>query len=110
MEEATERADFWGLAGEFYDDEIPEYVVEVEQTFITVMTGNEWEGTPKPLKVTMEDVVRYYRTQAGDITSGVRTLAGFSSDLRGIDRLAQECLAWFEFVNQDGLRRLAKAA
>lgn len=101
---------FWELAEDFYDYNIPEYVVRPGRTFITIMTGNDWEGEPFPLKITMADVVRYYRNQAANITSGIRTLAGFSSDWRGIDQLAQECLAWFEFVNQDGLRKLAKAA
>lgn len=103
------RTDFWALAEELYG-EIPEYIVLPGRTFITVLVGNDWEGAPKPLRITMSDVIRYYRTQAGNITSGIRTLAGFSSDWRGIDQLAQECLAWFEFVNQDGLRRLARAA
>ena len=107
MGKAIKRADFWELAEEFYE-EIPEYVVWPGRTFITIMAGNEWQGDPKPLKVTIADAVRYYKSDARNITSGIRTLAGFSSDWRGIDQLAQECLAWFEFVNQDGLRRLAR--
>ena len=103
------KVDFWELADEFYG-EIPEYVVKPGRSFITIMTGNEWENNPKPLKVTIADVVRYFADEAGNMMSGIRTLAGFSSDWRGIDQLAQECLNWFQFVNIDHLRRLSRKA
>lgn len=102
------KADFWELADEFYNYERPGYIVKPGRSFITIMTGDDLFGF-NPLKITVGDVVDYYAYQASSM-SGCRTLAGFTSDWRGIDALANECLQWFKFVNVDTLRRLSKQA
>ena len=95
---------------EFYG-EVPEYVVEAKKEHITILCGHSWEkDSTKPVKIAISDLIEYYKTQAGNITSGCRTLAGFTSDWRGIDELAQECLNWFKFVNMDDLRSLSLKA
>jgi len=93
---------------DFYDDNIPAYVKNAGKGYITIMTGNDWEGDPSPLKITIKDVIAYYYKDARSFSSGIRTLAGFSSDWRGIDGLASECLAWFKFINREALAKEGK--
>jgi hypothetical protein len=93
---------------DFYEDRIPAYVKGAGKSYITIMTGNDWEGDPFPLKITIKDVIAYYYKDARNISSGIRTLAGFNSDWRGIDALASECLAWFKLVNREALAREGK--
>ena len=52
------------------------------------------------LRVTIDDVAKYYAHEARNLTSGCRTIAGFSGDWRGIDRLAQFCLDHFKAVSR----------
>ena len=59
-------------------------------------------------KITMEDIINYYKYQAPNISSGYRTLAGFGGDWRPIDNLANEVLEWFKFQNIDNLKRMSK--
>ena len=87
----------------FYGNEIPSYVKNAGKTYITVKIG-DWEGT-RPLKITLKDVIEYYATQARNIWSGIRTLAGYSSDWRPIDNLASEALEWFKYINHSTLAR-----
>lgn len=95
---------------EFYGGEVPEYVKGAGKTFIVLVFGNEWNGDIKPRKITISDVVEYYRSQANNIVSGCRSLAGFVSDWRYVDAIAKECLEWFKFVNVEELRRESRKA
>lgn len=87
----------------FYDGEIPEYVRSAGKTYITIRIHN-WEGA-RTLKITLQDVIEYYATQARNIVSGIRTLAGHSGDWRPIDHLAHEALEWFKYINRPTLER-----
>lgn len=102
---ATEK--YYDLLQLFYSDEIPGYVKRVGKTFMEISVGDEIFGT-KDLKITTEDVVMYYAYEAPNITSGCRTLAGYTSDWRGIDNLACECFDWFKYVNSESLRRIGR--
>ena len=82
-------------------------VVSASENSITVRVSN-WDGTAEE-KVTLDDVVEYFATQACNITSGCRTLAGIDGDWRMIDAIAQDCLTWFKEVNVDALREKARA-
>ena len=88
---------------EFYDNEIPGYIRDAGKSFMIINHGHDWDESIKPRKITMDDTLEYYRSQAGSM-SGIRSIAGFSSDWRGIDNLASETLEWFKFINVDGLR------
>jgi hypothetical protein len=98
----------------FYNFEIPEYVVKAGKTFIelNVSGWSSYSGkfqTPEDivkLKITMADVIRYYKEQANSM-SGMRIIAGFAGDWRYIDNMAQMSLGWFKFVNVDGLRKFS---
>ena len=62
----------------FYDYEVPAYVRSAGKTYITIRIS-DWDGT-RTLKITLKDVIAYYATQARNILSGIRTLAGHSGD------------------------------
>ena len=56
------------------------------------------------LTITLDDVASYYATEARNLTSGCRTLAGLSGDWRYVDQLARLALDWFKKVNVKGMR------
>lgn len=60
------------------------------------------------LTITLADVAEYYATEAHNMTSGCRTLAGLTGDWRQIDGLASLALEWFKRVNVQGMRRVAR--
>ena len=97
------------LLDEFYDWDVPGYVAGAGKTFMKLRV-QEWDGSSTTLKITLNDVVDYYRTQAPNLSSGMRTLAGYANDWRPIDKLAHECLEWFKYVNIQGLRTASRNA
>jgi hypothetical protein len=86
------------------DLEYPEWVKKAGKTYITIAV-DDWRGS-RNLKVTIDDLCRYYSKDARDIMSGCRTLAGHTSDWRPIDELAKFCLEYFKKVNIETLRRV----
>ena len=58
--------------------------------------------------ITPADVAEYYATEARNITSGCRTLAGLTGDWWQIDGLASLAFGWFKKVNIEGMRRAAR--
>jgi len=91
----------------FYGGEIPGYIVKAGKTFITVRLA-QWDDEVYPTKITLADVVEYYRTQANNLSPGMRSIAGFTGDWRHIDNVAKECLAWFKYVSVEQLRRQSR--
>jgi hypothetical protein len=59
-------------------------------------------------RVTPEDVVNYYIHEAGNLSSGCRTLAGITGDWRPIDELAKQCLNIYKVIKKDELRKIAR--
>jgi hypothetical protein len=90
-------------------DMLGEFVVKAGKTFLTVRTANTF-GEQTSLKITPADLAQFYATQANNLTSGVRSLAGLHGDWRFISRLADLALDWFKSVNIEGLRRAARKA
>jgi len=98
----------WELLDRMYGGEFPEYLSVRNRNHIEIKAA-QWEGAPvRVVKITPEDVIEYYRSQARDITSGIRTLAGFSGDWRMVDNMAKESLEVFKIINHDALVRLGK--
>ena len=93
---------------EFYGFEVPGYVKKAGKSYIDIVVDN-FLGTEK-LHITIQDVVRYYATQANNIVSGCRSLSGHTGDWRQIDNLAKECLEYFKYVNVETLRREGRKA
>jgi hypothetical protein len=59
--------------------------------------------------ITIKDVIEYYRTQAGNISSGWRQIGDIGGDWRPIDSIAKDCLNIFKILNIEKLREEAKA-
>lgn len=91
----------------FFNGEPPDWVLDAGKSFITVQVGDDLFGS-RTVKVQLEDVARYYATQAANLLSGCRTLAGIIGDWRPIDELANICLGWFKQVNVEGIRRVGR--
>jgi hypothetical protein len=53
--------------------------------------------------VTPKDVIEYYAHEAGNMTSGCRTLAGITGDWRLIEDLARQCLEIYRLVKRKDL-------
>ena len=88
-------------------EQLGEFVERAGKSFITVRTTNVF-GEPTSLKITLDDVADFYLTQARNLDSGIRTLAGLHGDWRGISSLADLALSWFKSVNVEGMRRAAR--
>ena len=58
--------------------------------------------------VTPKDVIEYYAHEAGNISSGCRTLAGMTGDWRPIDTLAKTCLNIYKVVKRKDLVKEAR--
>ena len=87
--------------------QLGEFVERAGKSFLTVRTTNVF-GERTALKITVDDVAEFYRSQANNLSSGLRTLAGHHGDWRGISELADISLSWFKAVNVEGLRRAAR--
>ena len=99
-----------------FDGEIPAYLKIVNKDTLKVKTGG-WanyngrlitEGDSVWLAVNVKDVIFYYYRDARNISSGIRTLAGYSGDWRGVDGLAKMCLEVFKIINRSGLEKEGK--
>lgn len=77
------------------------FVKDPSPESITLMVDDNGDLFGDSLKVTIEDVVEYYVSQAGNTTSGIRTLAGRSGDWRPIDGMAAFCLDYFTAMNAE---------
>ena len=84
-----------------------EFVERAGKTFLTVRATTVF-GEPTSLKITISDVAEFYRTQANNLGSGIRTLAGLHGDWRPISQLADLAISWFKAVNIEGMRRAAR--
>lgn len=94
------------LQEELYQGKIPDYILDITKNHVKIRVS-DWRGE-QDLKVTIKDVVAYYVYWADNITSGCRTLAGYTGDWRPIHRLAKECLEWFKVLDIETLRREAR--
>jgi hypothetical protein len=90
------------LLNDFYMGDIPKYIKKATKNYIEIKVDG------KTKKITMQDVLTYYKTEACNIYSGCRSLAGIVGDWRPIDRLAKEVLEWFKHSNMVKLRVEAK--
>jgi len=88
-------------------EQLGEFVERAGKSFLTIRTTDVF-GEPTSLKITLADVAEFYRTQANNLGSGIRTLADLSGDWRPISELADLALSWFKSVNVDGMRRAAR--
>ena len=102
LQQKYSRIDYLDKLVDFYQGDIPEYILEAGKGFIKIRLS-DWRGE-QDLRVTPRDVVDYYYHWARNITSGCRVIAGYAGDWRSINRLAKECLEWFNLVNIEALK------
>jgi hypothetical protein len=79
------------------------FVEEADESMLVVRCLNVFEEEID-LTITLDDVAEYYATQARNLSSGCRTLAGLTGDWRYIDQLASMAIGWFKRVNVEEMR------
>lgn len=77
------------------------------KTFLVLRCGDVF-GEERTIRVTPDNLADFYQSQANNLLSGCRTLAGLTGDWRPISELAQACLDWFKTVNVVAMRRAAR--
>ena len=102
LQEKYSRTNYPDKLEEFYQGNVPEYILEAGKRFIKIRVS-DWRGE-QDLRITLKDVVDYYYHWADNITSGCRVIAGYAGDWRPVDRLVKECLEWFKFINIEALK------
>jgi hypothetical protein len=83
------------------------FVEKANRSRLVIRCANVFDEQ-ESLNITPADVADYYATEAQNLTSGCRTLAGLTGDWRQIDHLAALALEWFKRVNIVGMRRAAR--
>src|SRR5437867_137632 len=83
------------------------FVQRAGKTFLVIRCGDVF-GQEQIIRVTPDDLAEFFATQANNLSSGCRTLAGLTGDWRPISELAQACLDWFKQVNVTAMRRAAR--
>lgn len=83
------------------------FVQRAGKTFLILRCGDVF-GQEQTIRVTPDNLADFYATQAGNLLSGCRTLAGMTGDWRPVSELAQACLNWFKQVNIAAMRRAAR--
>ncbi len=83
------------------------FIEKANRSKLVVRCANVF-GEDVSLTITLADVSTYYATEAQNMTSGCRTLAGLTGDWRQVDGLASMALDWFKRVNVEGMRRAAR--
>ena len=101
MTTATYTAEAKDLLGNF--------VQRAGKSFLVVKASNIF-GEPTSIKITPTNLAEFYATQANNLSSGIRTLAGLHGDWRPISELANLALDWFKNVNVEGMRQATRRA
>lgn len=86
---------------------VGDFVRKAGKSFLVIRCGDVF-GEEQVIRVTPADLAEFYATQANNLSSGCRTLAGLTGDWRPVSELAQACLNWFKRVNVVGMRRAAR--
>ena len=84
-----------------------EFVQRAGKNFLVVKASDVF-GEPTTIRITPTNLAEFYATQASNLSSGIRTLAGLYGDWRPISELADLALDWFKTVNVEGMRRAAR--
>ena len=88
-------------------DLIGGFVEKAGKTFLVIRANNAF-GESTTIKITPTNLAEFYATQANNLSSGIRTLAGLSGDWRPISELANLALVWFKHINVVAIRRAAR--
>jgi len=88
-------------------DLLGNFVQRAGKTFLIVRAADVF-GESTTIRIMPANLAEFYATQANNLSSGIRTLAGLSGDWRPISQLADLALSWFKQVNLKGMRRAAR--
>jgi hypothetical protein len=80
------------------------FVQRAGKSFLVIRASNVF-GETETVKITPDNLAVFYATEARNLTSGMRTLAGLSGDCGPISELADLGLGWFKRVNIEGANR-----
>lgn len=83
------------------------FVERAGKTFLVIRCSGVFDQE-RVIRITPDEVAEFYSSQANNLSSGCRTLAGLTGDWRPISELAQACMDWFKQVNVAGMRRAAR--
>jgi len=83
------------------------FVEEAGETFLVIRAENA-VGEPQTIRITLDNLAEFYATQADELTSHTRTLAGLSGNWFSISVLADFAHRWFQRVNIEGMRQAAR--
>jgi hypothetical protein len=84
-----------------------EFVQRAGKNFLVVKASDVFGGQTT-IRITPTNLIEFYTTEARNLSSGIRTLAGLLGDWRPISDLADLALSWFKQVNVEGMRRAAR--
>jgi hypothetical protein len=84
-----------------------DFVLRAGKSFLVVRTTDLFQQETT-VRITPENLAEFYATQARNLLSGCRTLAGLTGDWRPISGLADTALSWFKRVNIEGMRLAAR--
>lgn len=97
----------WDKVWEFYNDNIPDYINNIGKTWVSINIEDPL-GEYKLVRIHISDIMDYYKNQAPNISSGMRSIAGVYGDWRMIDNLAREIHELFKCINIKECRKEAK--
>jgi hypothetical protein len=83
------------------------FVQRAGKSFLVIRASNV-VGETETVRITPDNLAEFYATEARNITSAIRTLAGLSGDWRPVSELADLGLFWFKRINVEGMRRAAR--
>jgi hypothetical protein len=84
-----------------------DFVEQAGKTFLVIRASNVFDET-ETVRITPDNLAEFYATQANNLGSGCRTLAGLTGDWRPISDLADTALSWFKHINIEAMRRAAR--
>ena len=100
--------DVWEkLEKAFHNSEIEEELKSMGITLRGYTIHVKVQGEKEVYKISPEDVISYYAYQAGNISSGCRTLGGIIGDWRPVNELAKTCLQIYKVIKKDELKTIA---
>jgi hypothetical protein len=88
-------------------DMLGDFVERAGKSLLVIRASNVF-GELETVRITPVALAEFYATQANNLTSGIRTLAGLAGDWRPISNLGDLALDWFKRVNIEGMRPAAR--
>ena len=85
----------------FYQGRVPPHIKKASRGVIIFKT--EDQRGKQQVKITPADVVKYYSKTTRNIVSDTMGIAGFYSQAEPIERIVEEALNWFKYINRSAL-------